>query len=157
MKSNISLETLGVLLLTMTLVVAPVAWAQSKYKTLYRFNGADGSQPDAGLTLDQAGNLYGMTRDGGAYGYGTVFKLNRNADGSWSEHVLFSFTGGADGSSPFASVIVDAAGNLYGTTSAGEATLPESRTSSSMKRGGGRRACCIPSPGAATAAVRSLG
>jgi uncharacterized repeat protein (TIGR03803 family) len=76
---------------------------------------ADGSYPNAGLIRDSHGNLYGTTAKGGAYGNGVVFKL----DATGSETVLYSFTGGADGSNPYAGVIRDAAGNLYGTTSSG--------------------------------------
>jgi len=67
--------------------------------------------------LDKAGNLYGTTNAGGAYGYGTVFKL----DSTGTETLLYSFMGGTDGASPWASVILDKAGNLYGTTCAGGA------------------------------------
>jgi len=49
------------------------------------------------------------------YGCGTVFRLVPGANGSWSEEVLQEFNG-LDGSSPYAAVIFDAAGNLYGTT-----------------------------------------
>jgi uncharacterized repeat protein (TIGR03803 family) len=85
---------------------------------LYSFpNAINGSSPDAGLIRDGAGNLYGATTSGGAFGNGTVFKLNI----SGKETVLHSFTGGADGGRPFAALIRDAAGNLYGTTSGGGA------------------------------------
>ncbi|PYT52596.1 MAG: hypothetical protein DMG43_11260, partial [Acidobacteria bacterium] len=67
--------------------------------------------------MDTAGNLYGTTFVGGAFGPGTVFKL----DASGNETVLHSFTGG-DGSSPAASLIMDTAGNLYGTTIYGGAS-----------------------------------
>ena len=59
-----------------------------------------------------AGNLYGTTDGGGASGAGVVFKV----DTSGNETVLYSFTGGADGAYPNAGVILDSAGNLYGTT-----------------------------------------
>ena len=106
--------------IVITLVLAPAAGAASKYKTLYKFTGgADGSQPSGGLIFDQAGNLYGTTGyGGGALNSGTVFKLARNADGSWTESVLHSFNG-SDGSVPAAGLIFDAAGNLYGTTEGG--------------------------------------
>jgi uncharacterized repeat protein (TIGR03803 family) len=71
----------------------------------------DGRGPFAGLVRDTAGNLYGTTPYGGATGNGTVFKV----DPSGSETVLYSFTGGADGSSPFSGLVLDAANNLYGT------------------------------------------
>jgi len=77
--------------------------------------GADGSGADGGvLILDSAGNLYGTTALGGASNLGVVFKL----DTTGTETVLYSFTGGADGSGP-AGVILDSAGNLYGITQGG--------------------------------------
>jgi uncharacterized repeat protein (TIGR03803 family) len=83
------------------------------------FNCTDGNFPNA-VIQDAAGNLYGTTFYGGA-GLGVVFKLAPPAQegGAWTESVLYSFTGGADGGLPYASVIQDAAGNLYGTTSVG--------------------------------------
>jgi uncharacterized repeat protein (TIGR03803 family) len=84
---------------------------------LYRFVGPmDGSGPGWGdLAFDQAGNLYGTTSDGGTYGYGSVYELTPST-GSWTETILYSFTGGDDGSQPKSGVIFDQAGNLYGTT-----------------------------------------
>jgi uncharacterized repeat protein (TIGR03803 family) len=83
---------------------------------LYTFTGgADGGQPWAGVTQDSEGNLYGTTAAGGASGYGVVFKV----DTTGHETVLHSFTGGADGGAPYAGVILDSGGNLYGTTTSG--------------------------------------
>jgi len=82
---------------------------------IYSFAGpnkGDGSTPYAGLIMDAAGNLYGTTLQGGAFDWGTVFKI----DTTGTETVLYSFTGGADGSQPQAGVIMDKNGNLYGTT-----------------------------------------
>ena len=88
-------------------------WTES---VLYNFTGcADGGFSFAGLIFDATGNLYGTTAAGGAYNYGVVFKLAPNRDGTWTESVLYSFTGGAGGGVPFAGVIFDATGNLYGT------------------------------------------
>lgn len=95
----------------------------STFKTLYNFcpDGsicADGETPYGGLVRDNAGNLYGTTYSGGAFGEGAVFKL----DPSGHETVLYSFcrlSGCTDGSRPRASVIRDAMGNLYGTTTQG--------------------------------------
>ncbi|MGH6838940.1 MAG: choice-of-anchor tandem repeat GloVer-containing protein [Methylocella sp.] len=88
----------------------------------------DGRQPQAGLIADSNGNLYGTTTNGGSgtsaactnglgevLGCGTVFKLSP----SGTETVLYSFTGGTDGGFPFAGLIADSSGNLYGTTLAG--------------------------------------
>jgi uncharacterized repeat protein (TIGR03803 family) len=108
------------IVILITLVLAPGGWAQSKYKTLYKFTGgADGSYPPAGLIFDAAGNLYGTTAFGGAHNAGTVFELTPNADGGWTESVLYSFTGGKDGWNPEASLIFDSGGSLYGTTIGG--------------------------------------
>jgi uncharacterized repeat protein (TIGR03803 family) len=74
--------------------------------------GADGGSPYAGLIADPAGNLYGTTYKGGASGAGVVYKVAP----SGGETVLYSFTGGADGGNPYAGVISDPEGNLYGTT-----------------------------------------
>jgi uncharacterized repeat protein (TIGR03803 family) len=74
----------------------------------------------AGLVLDSAGNLYGTTSNGGVYGYGTVFQLVRTSSGNWVGKTLHSFNNnGTDGYQPIAGLAIDAAGNLYGTTSSG--------------------------------------
>jgi uncharacterized repeat protein (TIGR03803 family) len=96
---------------------------------LHRFaSGRDGAAPAAGLLADAAGTLYGTTSAGGdshgcLTGCGTVFTLTPNADGTYTERVLHSFTGGSDGQTPYAGLIADAVGNLYGTTYAGGLTL----------------------------------
>ena len=78
-------------------------------------DGNDGGYPYVRLIKDAAGNLYGTTASGGADGAGTVFRLA--PDGT--ETILYSFTGGSDGSNPVAGLIKDAKDNLYGTTFAG--------------------------------------
>jgi uncharacterized repeat protein (TIGR03803 family) len=93
--------------------------AAGKETVLYSFKGtSDGKTPMAGLIRDAAGNLYGTTEYGGASGAGVVFKL----DTTGKQTVLYPFTGGADGANPIASLIRDAAGNLYGTTVNGGAS-----------------------------------
>ncbi|PYQ54058.1 MAG: hypothetical protein DMF78_07550 [Acidobacteria bacterium] len=87
------------------------------YSVLHSFAGSDGAYPDAGLTLDGGGNLYGTTYQGGASDRGTVFKLA--PDGSHS--VLHSFAG-SDGAYLESGVILDGSGTLYGTTGAGGAS-----------------------------------
>jgi uncharacterized repeat protein (TIGR03803 family) len=97
--------------------------AGTKETVLHSFaGGPDGADPVAGLTFDAAGNLYGTTSGGGTSSNGTVFELAapQNA-GSWTESVLYSFGTGTDGAVPVGGVTFDAAGNLYGTTSAGGA------------------------------------
>ena len=88
-------------------------------RTLYSFcslpDCADGREPVGPLVRDKPGNLYGTTFFGGAYGYGSVFKL----DPSGNETVLYSFTGGSDGANPGGGLTIDASGNLYGVTVVG--------------------------------------
>jgi len=94
---------------------------------IYTFQGgSDGSFPVGNLVADPAGNLYGATEAGGTggsefIGYGTVFMLSPPAiqSGSWTEAVLYRFTGAADGGIPLAGLARDASGNIYGTTLAG--------------------------------------
>jgi uncharacterized repeat protein (TIGR03803 family) len=95
--------------------------ATSQLTTVHTFTGADGGVPASALAWDSQGNLYGTTTIGGAYGYGTVFKIN-SAGGALT--TLYSFTGGADGGTPYAGVLVDAKDNIWGTTSAGGSALP---------------------------------
>jgi uncharacterized repeat protein (TIGR03803 family) len=87
---------------------------------LYAFcqlpNCLDGSSPSGGVIRDAAGNLYGATTSGGAYGGGTVFELVPGANGTWTENVLHSFGNGTDGSGLKSGLIFDHSGNLYGTT-----------------------------------------
>ncbi len=78
---------------------------------------SDGQSPQAGLALDELGNLYGTTESGGGGG-GTVFVLSRGSNG-WSEKVIESFYRSVGGNTPLGSVSLDALGNLYSTTSSG--------------------------------------
>jgi uncharacterized repeat protein (TIGR03803 family) len=87
-----------------------------KETVLHKFHGSpDGESPEALLVEDAEGNLYGTTLEGGDFGYGTVFKLDRTG----RETVFHSFGGSGDGKLPYASVIRDTAGNLYGVTAGG--------------------------------------
>ena len=100
--------------------VTPTSGGGWTETVLYNFTGsADGGQPYAALAFDASGNLYGTTNFGGSancnLGCGTVFKLTPGSSG-WTESVIYTFTGGSDGREPSASVLVDTAGNLYGTT-----------------------------------------
>jgi len=95
------------------------SWTET---VLHSFAGADGAQPYNGLVADAQGNLYGTTQLGGAYGGGTVFELTPE-NGVWTEILLYSFTGGADGGHPISQLVFDNAGNLYGTTYAGGSGL----------------------------------
>ena len=96
----------------------------NKETILHSFaGGSDGGSPFGALIADEAGNLYGTTFSGGALGWGAVFELSPpvNAGGAWKETVLHSFLEGTasitdDGCQPFAGLIADKQGNLYGTT-----------------------------------------
>ena len=91
------------------------AWTE---KMIFQFGYYDGFGPFYGdIVFDQGGSLYGTTRDGGANLLGAVYKL-RPGDGEWAETVIHSFSGD-DGSTPLNGPVIDVAGNLYGTTSAG--------------------------------------
>jgi uncharacterized repeat protein (TIGR03803 family) len=85
---------------------------------VYSFTGGtDGASPVGCPTLDSKGSLYGTTEEGGAHGFGVVFKLTPGG----TESVLYSFKGGSDGAYPLAGLVMDAKGNLYGTTQQGGA------------------------------------
>ena len=75
--------------------------------------------------MDAAGNLYGTTEEGGAYSFGSVFKLTPGS-GGWTYTSLHDFCAGgypcSDGAFPLGSVALDADGNVYGTTTAGGAS-----------------------------------
>jgi uncharacterized repeat protein (TIGR03803 family) len=82
----------------------------------------DGAYAQGTPVLDQAGNLYGTTSGGGlgtGVGQGTVYELSPGKNGTWAEKILHFFKGGKDGRDPFAGVVLDGAGNIYGTTRAG--------------------------------------
>ena len=110
--------------------LTPNAHGPWKEKVLYTFSRfRDGLFPDAGVTFDSQGNLYGATAIGGdksvmcatgsVPGCGVVFKLTPAAKGPWTETVLHTFTGGTDGGYPLFYVTLDSSGNVYGTTLVG--------------------------------------
>ncbi|MGC2112769.1 MAG: choice-of-anchor tandem repeat GloVer-containing protein [Candidatus Korobacteraceae bacterium] len=88
------------------------------FTLLHTFTGGtDGKQPETGMTLDQAGNLYGTTFQGGT-GYGTVFRLSHRNSG-WVLNPLYAFRGGTDGNGPLTQPRFGPDGTLYGTTQGG--------------------------------------
>jgi uncharacterized repeat protein (TIGR03803 family) len=97
--------------------LSPKAGGGWKEKVLHNFIAirGDGAYPFGGLIYDSAGNLYGTTAGGGASGYGTVFQLVSETAG-WVENILYSFGPGTDGYGPSSGVILDASGNIYGST-----------------------------------------
>lgn len=85
------------------------------YQIIHYFDGLKGSTPEAGLILDSAGNLYGTTGSGGAFGSGVVFELSRSGD-KWTEKVLHNFgVHKNDLARPRGTLTFDGSGNLYGT------------------------------------------
>lgn len=108
-----------------TMMCAATAGAQTyTFNALYPFDGTSGASPKGTLVSDASGNLYGTTEKGGADNYGTVFELVNNG-GTYTEQVLYSFTGSSDGEYPSAGLTIDASGNLYGAASGGTADVFE--------------------------------
>ncbi|HEY2585517.1 MAG TPA: choice-of-anchor tandem repeat GloVer-containing protein, partial [Tepidisphaeraceae bacterium] len=91
--------------------VFEIAAGSSALTTLASFDGANGAQPDVGVTLDASGDLFGTTNQGGTYNDGTVFEV---AKGSNAITTLVSFDG-SNGAYPYLGVTLDGSGNLYGT------------------------------------------
>jgi len=98
------------------------AWTKS---TIYSFqDGADGAFPESGVILDNLGNLFGTTSEGGdlnvcGSGCGTAFELAL-VSGNWTQITLYTFEGGTqDGANPLSGLTLDRDGNLYGATSGG--------------------------------------
>lgn len=111
-------------------------------KVLHNFdiNDVDGANPVAGVIFDGQGNLYGTTYYGGNYGngnhLGAVYELSPTPEGTWTEDVLYSFTGtNGDGASPASNLIFDQAGNLYGTTEFGGVAISSEGTVYKLTRG----------------------
>jgi hypothetical protein len=128
---------IGLLLFVIVIVIVILGWppaarATGKEQVLYSFQGIpDGSIPVGGVVVDASGNLYGATTDGGSSSCGgiaqcgTVYQLQPPSQqgGAWTESILYVFQGLAfgDGETPAGGVLLDKAGNLYGTTAYGGA------------------------------------
>ncbi len=98
--------------------LTPASGGAWKTTVLHTFNGAlSDCNPWAGLVMDGAGNLYGTAVE--TYGYGAVYELLPTSAGGWNYSVIFQFTLGSEGIWPTSKLALDAAGNLYGTTSIG--------------------------------------
>ena len=110
--------------------------------TLATFNGSNGANPWAGLIMDGSGNLYGTTSDGSSYG--TVFELAKQGGGYPNGVTTLASFNGSNGEDPFAGLIMDGSGDLYGTSmmAAATAMAPSSNTSSLP-------VCPLPRPPAA--------
>jgi uncharacterized repeat protein (TIGR03803 family) len=92
------------------------AWTKT---TIHEFtDNPDGHAPQAGVTFDSAGNMFGTTMNGGSTGSGVVYELSPGVSG-WTETILHSFTNGGDGGFPTTPVTIDSKGNLFGTAQFG--------------------------------------
>ena len=110
--------TLRNAVLIMTFALSALANAQTTQSTLFMFNKGTDFWPQGGLVEDAAGNLYGTTRGGGAYGVGTVYELSPPtvSGGSWNQTLLYSFVPyGNGGYVPISDLVKDSAGAFYGT------------------------------------------
>jgi hypothetical protein len=112
--------------------LSPNATGGWNYTIIYNFDGdgsygGDGTSPMGPLSMDRQGNLYGTTVTGDSrnnkcgfnFGCGEVFELSPNPTGGWTKTTVYAFQGEPDGADPYAGVILDTVGNLYGTTSLG--------------------------------------
>lgn len=109
------------LALLLAILTSASASAQPRFTVIHTFQGgSDGANPQAALVIDNSGALYGTTLAGGTHSDGTVFRLTQPRVGTtWTESVIHTFAGHNDGANPFASLLLDKPGNLYGTTEGG--------------------------------------
>ena len=127
-RRAVSATLASLTMITVAITATPLAHAQNfnSFSTVYSFGSTQGDavNPSAAFVIDAQGNMYSTTATGGAFGYGTVYKIAVTG----KESVLYSFTGIAgDGATPQGPVIVDAQGNLYGTTEyGGDLSCPNS-------------------------------
>ena len=114
--------------------LVPYAGGGYNESVLYSFHGgtSDGAEPSGNLTMDNSGNLYGTTGQGGSgsctttysSGCGIIFRLTPGPGGTYTESVLYNFQGGtSDGNGPNGGLVRDESGNLYGTTEEGGGTF----------------------------------
>jgi uncharacterized repeat protein (TIGR03803 family) len=94
--------------------LSPVAGGDWNLSVIHNFDSSDGANPYGPMVIDNFGNLYGTTSNGGAAGHGTVFLLTK-ASTNWQATVLHNFTDGLDGGGPFGGITLDPNGHLYGT------------------------------------------
>jgi len=138
MRNRFSSPLSGILVILIVMLFGSIVYGQVREGVLHSFDDADGANPQAALTFDSAGNLYGTTLKGGADSCGTAFGMSPKKGGGWREGTLYSFNG-TDGCAPSAALIFDAAGNLYSTTSAGGAYNCGTVFTLRPKAGGGWR------------------
>lgn len=116
---KLSSLVIGVSMLLSSLLVSTSFGATVHEQVIYPFSAFPGcNSPIAPLISDASGNLYGTASNGGTYQHGCVFELSPNADGTWNETTLYTFSG-PDGQFPCAQLTFDRSGNLYGTAETG--------------------------------------
>jgi len=109
----------GRILLLLIMLVLAGSSALARESILYQFpGGSGGDDPVSGIVFDNQGNAYGTTYYGGTYGWGAIFRLEPS-HGGWTQQILYSFLGTNDGFNPVGNLLIDATGNLYGTTESG--------------------------------------
>ncbi len=120
-----SARTLFLLFALCFLPITAITCHAQTYNVLYNFSLAAGSIPEGQIASDKAGNIYGVTVEGGANNFGAVYELSPPSapGGNWTEAVLYSFDNtSANGSYPEGGITTDKLGNLYGTTTQGGGT-----------------------------------
>jgi uncharacterized repeat protein (TIGR03803 family) len=125
-SSTSAAVTLTIIALTLTGLITPKRASSQTETVVHAFQSTekyDGFSPNAPLIADAKGNLYGTTATGGEHGWGIVFKLAPPSapGGTWTENVLYSFTGGSDGGFPSPGQLLLKGGSLYGTAAQGGA------------------------------------
>ena len=120
-RKKVSLVWMSALTMFVAIAIGANSASAQTEKVLHTFGApGDGYNPAGGLVFDSEGNLFGPTSSGGtgaacgSSGCGTVFQLQPNPNGSWSETIIHSFDG-TDGAHPSNPLIFDGQGNLYGT------------------------------------------
>jgi uncharacterized repeat protein (TIGR03803 family) len=117
-KLTLTLSLLAACAFFMATSAATQAGAQTE-TIVHTFSGQpDGQGPFDSLIVDASGNLYGTASGGGSHGGGIVFELTPNGAGGWTETTLYNFSSSPVGAAyePWAGLVFDSAGNLYGTT-----------------------------------------
>jgi uncharacterized repeat protein (TIGR03803 family) len=118
------------------------SWTETILHAMHKGGGGspDGQNPFDSVVFDNAGNLYGTTLAGGPDDLGTVFELTPATRGKWTETLLFKFhdlvNNPPDGANPMAGVVLDPAGDLYGTTTGGGGGLGGGGTVFKLTAGG---------------------
>jgi hypothetical protein len=121
MRHNTLIFVLTAMVSIATCVCPDAAGASAKFQVLYNFEGGKrGGGPSGNLVADGHGNFYGVAGDGipcheNSLGCGVVYKIAPSGE-QWKETVLYMFRGGSDGAVPFGSLVLDGAGNIFGTT-----------------------------------------